>query len=298
MTIHRIGVVLGGTNVRVALINNTGEIIREQEQLTEAEKGPEYVIEKIVSMIQEVKGNEEVLTVGIGSPGPLDSCKGIILSPPNLPGWDQIPIVHMIEKQIGIKVTLDNDANAAALAEARMGAGKGAHSVYYITVSTGIGGGFVINGNLFGGAQGYAGEIGNMIVMLGGKKSSTLNPGAIETLASGTAITREGKERLGHINHAQEVFALAAEGNTVAQEIIEEAIHYLAIGIANLVHSINPEIFVLGGGVMKSRDQILTPLRKEVDKLVYPSLRGSIRIVPAGLGTKAGVIGASLLPIQ
>lgn len=298
MTIHRIGVDLGGTNVRVALINHTGEIKREQEQLTEAEKGPEYVIGKIVSMIQEVKGNEEVSTVGIGAPGPLDSRKGIILSPPNLPGWDQVPIVHMIEKQIGIKVTLDNDANAAALAEARMGAGAGAHSVYYITVSTGIGGGFVINGNLFGGAQGYAGEIGNMIVMAGGKKSSTLNPGAIETLASGTAITREGKERLGHINHAQEVFELAAEGNPIAQEIIEEAIHYLAIGIANLVHSINPEIFVLGGGVMKSRDQILTPLRKEVDKLVYPSLRGSIRIVPAGLGTKAGVIGASLLPIQ
>lgn len=298
MTIYRIGVDLGGTNVRVALINHTGEIIREQEQLTEASKGPEYVIAKIVSMIQEMKGNDKVSTVGIGAPGPLDSRKGIILSPPNLPGWDQIPIVHMIEKQLGIKVTLDNDANAAALAEARMGAGAGAHSVYYITVSTGIGGGFVINGNLFGGAQGYAGEIGNMIIMPGGKKSSTLNHGAIETLASGTAITREGKERLGHINHAQEVFELAAEGNAVAQEIIEETIHYLAIGIANLVHSINPEIFVLGGGVMKSRDQILTPLRKEVDKLVYPSLRGSIRIVPAGLGTKAGVIGASLLPIQ
>jgi glucokinase len=294
----RIGVDLGGTNVRVALVDRQGLIVKELSDKTEVEREPDYVISKIARMINELKCEGNVSDVGIGAPGPLDAKAGFILDPPNLPGWTNIPIVELIEKRVGLNVVLDNDANAAALAESIYGSGRGYSSVYYLTVSTGIGGGFVINGNLFQGAQGYAGEIGNMIIVPNGRKQSSLNAGALEALASGTAIARDGRERLGISGGAEEVFTLAEKGNVAAQKIIEKAINYLAIGIANLAHAVNPEIFVLGGGVMQSEKQVLEPLRKKVKEYLYPGLKDTIRIVPAGLGTKAGIVGASLLPIQ
>jgi len=298
MSNYTIGVDLGGTNVRVALVDLEGTIIKEVNQPTEAAKGPDYVINKMIAMIAEITENESVSSVGIGSPGPLDPRTGVIIEPPNLPGWRNIPLVELIKKETGLQVVLDNDANSAALAESRVGAGKGYESVYYLTISTGVGGGFVINGNIYLGAQGYAGEVANMIVQPNGKKHSNLNPGALEGLASGTAITREGRERLGITGGAEEVFKLAAEGNSEAQFIIDEAVTYLAIGIANLAHSVNPDIFILGGGVMKSEKQFLEPLRQKVKSFVYEGLKEHIKIVPAALGTKAGIVGAALLPRQ
>ncbi|MEQ6376306.1 ROK family protein [Bacillaceae bacterium S4-13-56] len=291
-----IGIDLGGTNLRVALVDGQGTILDELEKGTEHEKGPDYVMGNMVEMIHAVKGDKLISGVGIGSPGPLNSKTGIIIEPPNLTGWSNVPIVEKLSKALGIEVALDNDANAAALAEATIGAGAAHESVYYITVSTGIGGGFIVNKKVFQGAQGYAGEIGNMIVSPNGRKHSNLNPGALEALASGTAISAIGREKLGITEGAAEVFQLAEKGNCAAQQIIDEALQYLAIGIANLAHSINPEVFVLGGGVMKSRNQVLEPLREKVKALVYPGLLDSIKIVPAGLGSKAGVVGAALLP--
>ena len=295
MSSFTIGVDLGGTNIRVALVDESGTILREVEERTEAEKGSDYVIGKMTRMICEIKGNVEVLGIGIGAPGPLDPFTGIILSPPNLPGWTEVPLVEKVKNATGLPVTLDNDANAAALAEAKWGAGADCSSVFYITVSTGIGGGFVIDGELFQGAQGYSGEIGNMIVSPNGKTHSNLNPGALEALASGTAISREGKTRLGVSGGAEEVFLLADKGNRIAQAIIDEALNYLAIGIANLSHAINPEIFVLGGGVMKSEQQVLQPLRGKVKNFLYPGLQDCMKIERAALHTKAGVIGAACL---
>lgn len=296
MVNYTIGIDLGGTNLRVALVDDKGTIISEQECRTEPEKGPDYVIRNIADMIHSVKGDYSISGVGIGSPGPLNPKTGIIIEPPNLTGWSNVPIVAALSKTIGLPVTLDNDANAAALAEATIGAGAAHESVFYITVSTGIGGGLIIGKKVFQGAQGYAGEIGNMIVSPNGRKHSNLNPGALEALASGTAISNIGQEKLGITGGAAEVFRLAEEKNSVAQQIIDEALEFLAIGIANLAHSINPEVFVLGGGVMKSEKQVLGPLREKVKNLVYPGLRESIKIVPADLGSKAGVIGAAFLP--
>lgn len=290
----RIGVDLGGTNVRAALISEDGTILRDMEEPTEATMGPEYVIAKIIKLVKKVKGEEKVIGLGVGSPGPLDSTTGTILSPPNLPGWDRIPLAARLEEQLGLPVKVDNDANAAALAEALFGAGKGFESVYYITVSTGVGGGFVINGKVFAGADGYAGEIGNMIILPNGPKSSSMNAGALEALASGTAIGFEG-EKAGITGGASEVFRLAEIGDIRATKIIAEALDYLAIGIANLTHAINPDVFVLGGGVMESGDQLLLSLREKVPLYLYPGLQDRINIVPAHFGSKAGVVGAALL---
>ncbi|MGN7938770.1 ROK family protein [Virgibacillus sp. 6R] len=295
---YTIGIDLGGTNLRIALFNEQGEIVEEYSRATEAEKGPEFTVNNMQEVINRLKQQYEIKAVGIGSPGPLDPYEGVIIEPPNLTGWVNVPLVKMLEEKTGIPVKLENDANAAALAEATLGAGKGAKSVFYVTVSTGVGGGYVNNGELISGAQGNCGEIGNMIVNPSpdAYQGPGLNKGALEGLASGTAIGRIGKERLGITNGAQGVFELASQGDKAAQDILDEAINYLAIGLANIVHTVNPEVIVIGGGVMKSKDLILQPLIEKTRNFLYPSLRDSLIIKPALLDQKAGLIGAGLLP--
>ncbi|MDT9026919.1 ROK family protein [Rossellomorea yichunensis] len=290
----RVGVDLGGTNIRAALLDEKGTILREVREKTEAHLGPVRIIAKLISVVERVKGEEKVRGIGIGCPGPLDAKTGIILSPPNLPGWDMIPLASMVEEHFQLPVKVDNDANVAAVAEAILGAGSGCESVYYLTVSTGVGGGFVINGKVFQGANGYAGEVGNMIVVPNGVKHPALNAGALETLASGTAIGVAGKAKGIH-GGAEAVFREAKALNKVAQTIVNEAIEYLAVAIANLTHAINPEVFVVGGGVMNSEEQVLLPLRGKVKEYVYPGLKESVNIIPAKLGSNSGVIGAGFI---
>ncbi|RIW34254.1 ROK family protein [Bacillus salacetis] len=291
----KIGIDLGGTNVRAAIVETDGAVSKIIQESTEAELGYAHTVDKMFRMVEELSGGELISGIGIGSPGPLDPKRGIILSPPNLPGWDDVPLVQMFKERLRTDVKLNNDANVAALAEARAGSGKGSSSVFYITISTGIGGGLVIHDQIFNGAQGYAGEVGNMIIQPGGYRHANLNRGSWEGHASGTAIGRIGRERLGITGGAEEVFRLAENGNAEAQAIIEETVDYLAAGIANIAHTINPEVFVLGGGVMKSEKLVLHLLREKVKEYLYPELARTIDIRPALLGGNAGVIGASLL---
>ncbi|MFC7786808.1 ROK family protein [Rossellomorea sp. GCM10028870] len=290
----RIGVDLGGTNIRAALLDEKGTILRDVREKTEAHVGPVRIIAKLISLVERVKGEEQVKGIGIGCPGPLDAKMGTILSPPNLPGWDRISLASIVEEHFQLPVKVDNDANVAAVAEALLGAGAGCESVYYLTVSTGVGGGLVINGKVFQGADGYAGEVGNMIVVPNGISHPSLNAGALETLASGTAIGLAGAGK-GIYGGAEEVFMEAKAGNQAAQTIIDAAIEYLAMAIANLTHAINPEVFVVGGGVMNSEEQVLLPLREKVKGYVYPGLKESVTIVPSQLGSNAGVIGAGFI---
>ncbi|MBM7579655.1 ROK family protein [Jeotgalibacillus terrae] len=289
-----IGVDLGGTNLRVAEVEQSGKIIQILSEPTEAEFGFNHTIQKMIRMIKAIAEGREIKGIGIGAPGPLNPKKGVILSPPNLPGWNEVQIVHMIREYFHTKVFLTNDANAAALAEAKAGSGKGFESVFYLTISTGIGGGFIINERIFEGAQGYAAEVGNMIINPNGYKHSNLNPGSWEGHASGTAIGRIGKERF-QARGTAEVFQLAESGDTRALQLIEETVDALAIGIANITHIVNPAVFVIGGGVMKSEKMILEPVKEKVKNYVYPGLKDAINIRPAALEGNAGVIGASFL---
>lgn len=291
----QIGIDLGGTNVRVGLVNNSGKIVDIVQESTEAEKGHSYTIEKMRRMIERLIEGKSVKGIGIGAPGPLDYKKGVILSPPNLPGWDSIQISNIFEEHFNVPVYLNNDANVAGLAEANVGSGVGFESVYYMTVSTGIGGALVINNKLFNGANGYAGEIGNMILEPNGYKHNNLNSGSFEGIASGTSIGRVALERFGIEGGAKQVFQLAEQGNQEAQSIIDETVQYLAMGIANIAHVVNPELFIVGGGVMESKHLILSPLKKKVKEYVYPQLADNIQIVSTALGGKAGVIGAAML---
>ncbi|UOQ45657.1 ROK family protein [Halobacillus salinarum] len=290
-----IGIDLGGTNVRVGTINEKGEIKELLQNTTEAEKGYDYTKSKMVDMVRTIREGQEISGIGIGAPGPLDPKEGLILSPPNLPGWDDIPIVDDLSKVFQTNVRLSNDANAAALAEAKFGSGQGYESVFYVTVSTGVGGGLVVNGNVFEGAQGYAGEIGNMILNPYGYQQSNLNRGSLESHASGTAIGKIAEERYEISGGAEEVFRLARTGDENAAAVVNEAIDYLAMGLANITHVINPSVFVLGGGVMKSESLILPPLKEKLKSYVYPGLVPEITLKLASLGGSAGVIGAALL---
>jgi glucokinase len=293
---YTIGIDLGGTNLRAAVVNESGEIIKANDFPTEAELGPEQGLQKMVRLIEDIREGYSISGIGVGAPGPLDLFAGLILDPPNLPKWSNFSLVEGLEKATGIEVTLDNDANAAALAEAVCGAGQNYKSVVYITISTGIGAGIVLDGKVFLGAQGVAGEVGNMMLTKEGPMANNLNQGAWVTLASGSSIAREGKQRLGIDGGAQEVFQLVEEGNLEAIQIRDEMITYWAKGIANLVHIINPDIFVLGGGVMKAEQFFFTQLQTRINDYVYSSLKGKVNVQLAQLGTKSGVIGAALLP--
>ncbi len=289
-----IGVDLGGTNLRVGLVDESGRILQVKQIPTEASLGYESIITRMVDLIKEVKKAYSAVSIGIGSPGPLNPFDGVVVSPPNLPGWQDVPITEMVEEAIGIPTYLVNDADAAALGEALYGGGKGRESSFYITVSTGIGGGYVQNNRLIQGEHGYSAEVGNMIIKPGGQKHANMNAGSLEALASGTSIAREGKARLEISGGAEEVFELAEQENEEAVAIIDEAMDALAIGIANIVHSIDPSVIILGGGVMQAKDIILPLLKEKVDSYVYEGLRGKIEIEPVHLHDKAGIIGAAM----
>lgn len=291
-----IGIDLGGTNIRVAAVDEHGTILEEQQQRTNVERGPSAIIDSILDMTTSLASYPHAHAIGIGAPGPLNAKNGIILDPPNLPGWEHVPLKAIMEQRTNLPVVVDNDANAAALAEAHFGAGAGVESIFYITVSTGIGGGFVYNRQVIKGAHSCAGEIGNMIIASTSPSHPVLNKGSLELLASGTALHQAGIETLAIKEHAGEVFQQFESGNTTAKTLVEQFIHHLAIGIANVIHTVDPDLIVLGGGVMNSQHHFLEPLRNEVEALVYPQLRDTVRLEPALLGTKAGIVGAAMLP--
>ncbi|MFZ5968006.1 MAG: ROK family protein [Bacillota bacterium] len=286
-----IGVDLGGTNVRVGLLNDAGILLREQKKLTEVVKGPEHVIEKLKGMITEIKDEDEIKGIGIGMPGPLDPYQGIVQNPVNLPGWDNIPLGDMLTDYFKVPCFIENDANVAALAESLEGAGKDYPIVYYITVSTGVGGGLCINGEIISGATGNTGEIGNIIIKENGVRHSFLNPGSLEGMASGTGIMRMAEEKGLHIRQAHEVFSLAAEGNPDALEITEAALDALGRGMAAIAHVIDPHIFILGGGVAVSVPGFLEKVRAKFEQYIYEVMRGKIKIELAQL-SDPGMIGA------
>lgn len=290
------GVDLGGTNLRIGVLNEENSLIYSDQIETKAKRGPEAIINDIYKMMEKAIENcPRVQAVGIGSPGPLDPYQGIIKSPPYLPGWDNIPLKKKLEDVCSFPVFVENDAKAAALAEAWHGAGKGFNSVYYITVSTGLGGALIVNKEIFQGQDGYAGEIGNMIITSGGHKHSTLNAGALETLVSGTALSRMAREQLGIEGGAKEVFHLALkDDNQSALDLIKTSISHLAIGIANIAHVLNPSLFILGGGVaLGGGDWLVNEVKQQAGKYIYPGM--NIPIKKARLGGDAGIIGAALV---
>ncbi len=310
-----VGVDIGGTNINVGVVAFAGGPPFNFKTLpTEAQRGAKFVVDRVVKMIEEAIrhvmeeqncGREAIAGIGIGSPGPLDRKTGTVISTPNL-GWRNFPLRDLIQNAVGLPASLDNDANAATYGEWWMGAGRGVNSLVGVTLGTGIGGGIVLNGELYHGAADAAAEIGHMTIDSTGRKCKCGNYGCLEAYASGPAIAARAVEGLesgagsillelaGDVHNvtAETVFEAVVAGDPYATEVINDTAKFLGVGLANVINMLNPEVLVISGGVTRAGDHLFDPLRKEVRRRAFRVAEQACRIVPSGLEGTAGVIGA------
>lgn len=291
---YYIGIDLGGTNVRVAKVDEEGNILQDIVKPSHGLEGPkELVRDTIFSMLDEINDLNKCEGIGIGVPGAVDPIRKVMTISTNINGFKDYPIAQLIEEKYKLPCFVDNDANVAGLGEALLGAGRGHKIVYYLTHSTGIGGALVIDGRVISGRLGYAGEVANIIIDRNRKKVNDLNIGAVENEASGTAIVRKGRELFGDIKSAREVFALYNEGNPDAIKLIDDMSKDFAQLLATIAHVVDPNCFVIGGGVSKSSDIYFPKVREYFQSMVHVNMR-DIPIVTASL-KEPGVLGAAFL---
>ena len=296
---YYIGIDLGGTNVRVAKVSEKGDIIQMIKESTEIDQGVDHVMNKIIHMIEGIADYQRVKGIGMGVPGPVETKTGTMLLASNLAGFEGYCIKDPIEKYFNIPTFVDNDANVAGLGEATQGAGIGCETCYYVTISTGIGGALIHNGQVISGKHGHAGEIGNLIIDRNREKlANQLNKGAVENEASGTAITRKGKVLFGDsIEHAGHVFNLARQGNPQALELVDNMAYDLAVMFSLIGHVVDPDMFIIGGGVMtKARDVFFDKMVAYYKTLVHKKMV-DVQFCEAVL-EEPGIIGAAMLPLS
>ena len=291
-----IGVDLGGTNVRAAIVDEKGNILEMKKTATEINKGTAHVMTKIKDLIRSLNGYEKTSGIGLGVPGPVDTVNKVMVLASNLPGFEGYPIAKEIEEEFNIPTYIDNDANVAGLGEAYQGAGKGANPVYYVTISTGIGGAMIVDGKVVSGKHGHAGEVGNLIIDRNREKINHLNAGAVECEASGTAVTRKGQTIFGEsIEHAGHVFDLARNNDPKALEIVDNMAYDLATMFSFIGHIVDPQLIVIGGGVMtKAKDVFFDKMEKNYRNMIHPGMQ-PVKLVEAEL-EEPGIIGAAMLP--
>ena len=312
-----VGVDIGGTNIKVGVMPFEGGAPLAMRTLpTEAQRGAQSVVERVLRAMREAMdevfaahggGKETVAGVGIGSPGPLNRESGLVIDTPNL-GWRNFPLRDLISNDIGLPAWLDNDANCATYGEWWMGAGKGTQSLIGVTLGTGIGGGIVLDGELFHGVSDAAGEIGHMTIDFTGRKCKCGNYGCLEAYASGPNIAARAIEgidagaetalldlvdgRLERIT-AHTVYEAVVQGDAYANEVMVETAKILGAGVANLINIFNPEAVVISGGVTRAGDHLFVPLRAEIRRRAFLSAAEACQVLPAVLADTAGVIGAA-----
>ena len=286
---YAVAIDIGGTNTRVALVNEKLEITDRQHP-----ENPEETLGKIAEVI---KGYDHAIVgVGMSCPGPLDLVNGRIITPPNLRGdWHHLAVAEKLKNMIDIPVYLNNDGNLAALAESVAGEGKDYRFVQFLTISTGIGSGFVIDKKIFQGAHGWANEVENTIMMQDGPSHGTILPGGIEAISSGTAITVRARKAGLDVKHAGEVNDLALAGNETAKKIMMDAKQHLANFIAAIYNLVDPDIVILGGSVAIKVDGFVQEVEELVKSKVYEAQRPFIKVRKSTLNEDSGLIGAAYL---
>jgi glucokinase len=313
-----LGIDLGGSKILTAVVDPQGEMLSSDESVTPATEGREVVIRSIVDSAQSALERagvdiSEISTVGIGAPGISNPEAGILFTSPNLPGWRNVLLRDIIQDSLGKKAFLINDANAAALGEFYFGAARGVHNFIYITLSTGIGAGIVIDGKIYNGAIGTAGEVGHMTIDDNGPICNCGNKGCWEVLASGTALAREARRRIqegvktsilkyvdGDLERltAQVIHKAAEQGDKFAKELIGRTGYYVGVGLTNLINIFNPELIVIGGGLSNIGDMLLAPAFKTAGQRAYKEAFQAVRFVTAQLGRNSGVLGAAAFAFQ
>ena len=291
-----IGLDFGGTKLAAGVADESGRLLAQGRCPTDPAAGPAGAIAAMANLVAEFGETARLArSVGISFGGPVNPDRTYTLLSHHGPGWDNYPLVERVGEIWGLPVTMDNDANACALGEVRFGAGSGGNNVVYVTVSTGIGGGVVLDGKLYRGSRGLSGEIGHTIVMPDGPLCACGKRGCLEATSSGPAIAQAYAEATGVEITAAEVFARAAGGDSAAQNVLASSIRYLGIGLSNAINLFDPDLIVVGGGVSKAGQALFGPLRAVTAELSAPSPVGAVPILPAALGDAVGILGAVAL---
>lgn len=306
------GVDLGGTKILIGLFDGQGRLLGERLTLTRPAQGFESVLDRIISgtgeLMQEFSSGYKLLGAAVGAPGPVDNRTGLVYEAPNL-RWKEIPLGEVLQEALRVPVWVENDANLAALGEYTYSYPMEYEVLLYLTVSTGIGGGVIINGEIYRGSDGGAGEFGHMTILPRGPVCGCGNHGCLEALASGTAVARIAREEVSQGRcvalreavkgrcediDARLVSEVAGSGDPEAGRIMDEAIDYLGIGVANLVSLFNPRVIVIGGG-LSSYTGLLDRVEKVVKERTFDRLNENLKILPARLGGRAGLMGCLAL---
>jgi glucokinase len=339
MSAFAIGVDLGGTNLRIAAVDEQGTLLEKVTTGTQVARGRDYVISEMCDAIRQLSAkfsrDSRMIGAGIGVPGIIDSRTGMLRESPNLPGWHNYPVRHEIERLLGAPVILENDANAAALGEAWLGAARGAESMCMITLGTGVGGGIVLDGRIWRGMTGMAGEVGHVTVDPVGPRCKCGNTGCVEQFASATAVVRMAREAItlgrapelarmagaGDVEfNAKVVYNLALQGDQPARDIFNRVGWALGVLLADLINVLNLQMYVIGGGVAAAWSVFCPPMFDEVRRrsMVYAATAPQERVTPpsgasaevstapmgqptiithALLASDAGLYGAARLPM-
>ena len=304
---HVLAADIGGTNTRMAIVNENGDILTLLKKSTHCKEGRDEMIKFIVSFVGETIEKskllkEEICGIGIGFPGPLNAKTGTIFNPPNLIGWDSVPLRDVLEKELRVPVAIENDANAAALGEWWKGAGSGTSSLFCITLGTGVGGGIIMGGNIWHGVSSIAGEIGHTTVIRDGIKCTCGNIGCLEAYACSGGILKRVNDALlkerdsdgeQPFTDLKQVSQMVMQGNEIVLNVIRETGVILGIAIANIANLLNPEMVVLFGGITNLGENLLGPLKEEVKRRAFKKATESLRIELSQLGDNSGILGAA-----
>jgi len=308
-----VGVDLGGTNVRTAVVSRDKKILGKDARSTRAEEGPVAVMDCMADSVQAAlrsagASSKDVLAAGFGAPGPMNWQTGVVYSPPNLPGWKNVHLADEMAKRLGFPCYVDNDANVACYGEYWLGAGQGAENMCLLTLGTGVGGGIVVFGQLLRGIDGTAAEIGHLKVMRGGRKCGCGATGCLEAYGSVTGMVRTAIEGIeggrktvltemcgGDLKKidGKMISDGIARGDEFSKWVMHETAVWLGLGIASLINLLNPEKVVLCGGMIAAGDVLFDPIRKTAKEMSFEVPGNRAQIIPAGLGADSGVIGAA-----
>ena len=305
------GIDLGGTKIVVLVADAAGKVLGEARMPTRASEGPDAVIARIDECVRAAASGAgielaAIAGAGVSAPGPIDLSEGVITNPPNLPGWVDVPLARLLAGRLGIPALLENDANCGAVGEHQYGAGRGYRHMLYVTLSTGIGGGIIIDDELYYGASGAAGEVGHIGVSVDGPVCGAGHVGCLEAFSSGTAIANQAREMIAAgglprtarlAEHdpplsAETVYLAGQQGEPEATAIIERAGRYLGIGLASLINTFNPQAIVLGGGLVNMGQTLLAPALETARARAFEQSFGNVRIVEWELGERVAALGA------
>jgi len=306
-----IGVDLGGTNIKGGVVNLQGQVLKRMSSQTKAQEGPERVLDQIARLVQKLKGEGKIEGLGVGCPGLVEPTLGMVRDPPNLKGWKEVKVKGELEERLGLQVEVANDVNAAALGELHFGAGRGVKDFICLTLGTGVGGGLILDGRLFTGSRGTAGEIGHLPVNIFGPRCRCGNYGCLERYVGAEYITERAQAKLkdnpqsllsplnrGGRSTPKLIAEAAQRGDCLAKEVFQETGEIIGAALSGVVNLLNPELIIVGGGVAQAGELIFGPMRKALAERAMNEDIQRVRVVPALLGEDAGLIGSASLILK